>query len=629
MNPSESICVQSEYGMAIQAELQPGLAEAVCLQASASDVVLFGFTPSFPFSSTDYIFMPACAYNGNRFDVLHKDYPPLFTPEEAGKEIPVTITDIPRLEKDGSGRLEVTTADLSVPCVGVFSRVYRRAWLLFTVQKLNGLDLGLCYENGAVTVSYPKHRKQAYLHFHMTDSQDQPRLFRQGERISLPYRIVEEACEDMADFFALFARNRSCMGLNARRPAVMDTALQIQLQLHKFNTRSWFEPGKFYGVGTDPANPNEVWQPGWVGGAINSYAIMKLGGEPEWQRGVLTLQHLFRTQCPSGFFSEAATADGKPYHGIFGKPWAENWHLLRQSADVLYYLFKHFDLFRERNKPIPQEFLAGTKKLADAFVRLWSTEGQMGQFADLQTGELLVGGSTGCAIVGAGLVRAYEFFGGRRYLDTAAACSEQYYTRDLMQGYTTGGPEEILQCPDSESAFGLLESLVQLYRVTGDTLWLSRAKTAADYCSSWVTAYNFEFPANSEFGRLGMKTIGSVFANVQNKHAAPGICTLSGESLYHLYRWTGLERCRTLFLDIVTGISQYMSTEERPIHDWSSARRKLPPGFINERVNLSDWEGEACVGGVFYGSCWCETTNLLVLADCMEYIKQLTETDIK
>ena len=198
-----------------------------------------------------------------------------------------------------------------------------------------------------------------------------------------------------------------------------------------------------------------------------------------------------------------------------------------------------------------------------------------------------------------------------------------------MQGYTTGGPEEILQCPDSESAFGLLESLVQLYRVTGDTLWLSRAKTAADYCSSWVTAYNFEFPANSEFGRLGMKTIGSVFANVQNKHAAPGICTLSGESLYHLYRWTGLERCRTLFLDIVTGISQYMSTEERPIHDWSSARRKLPPGFINERVNLSDWEGEACVGGVFYGSCWCETTNLLVLADCMEYIKQLTETDIK
>lgn len=615
------ISVHAEYGMPVQAHMDAAAVEAVCLQASGSDVLQFRFEPGIPASSSDYVLLPACAYNGNRFDVLPKDYPPLFTAEEAKKDMPVTITDVPRLEKDGSGRLDVTTADLSVPCVGIYSRVHRRAWLLFTVQKLNGLDLGLCFENGTVTVSYPKHRKQAYLRFHMTESRDLPRPFRQGERICLPYRIIEADCGDMAAFFRLFAANRCCMGLNADRPPIPDPAELTRIQLQKFNTLSWVEPGCFYGTGTDHSNPNETWQPGWVGGAISSYPLMKLGGELEWQRGLLTLEHLFRTQCPSGFFSEAATADGTPYHGIFGTPWSRDWHLLRQSADVLYYLFKHFDLFRERKLPIPEDLIGGTRKLADAFVTLWQTEGQLGQFVDVQTGRLLVGGSTSCAIAGAGLVRAYEFFGDCRYLETAAACTAQYCSRDLMQGYTTGGPEEILQCPDSESAFGLLESLVQLYRVTEETRWLNHAKAAADYCSSWVTAYNFEFPAASEFGRLGMKSAGTVFANVQNKHAAPGICTLSGESLYQLYRWTGEGRYKALFLDITTAIAQYMSTDERPIFDWSSARRRLPQGFINERVNLSDWEGDACVGGVFCGSCWSEVSSLLVLADCMDAIK--------
>ena len=77
-----------------------------------------------------------------------------------------------------------------------------------------------------------------------------------------------------------------------------------------------------------------------------------------------------------------------------------------------------------------------------------------------------------------------------------------------------------------------------------------------------------------------------------------------------------------------------MSTEERPIYDRSMTpeerkssdpavweKHRLPAGFINERVNTSDWEGEECVGGVFHGSCWSETSNLLALAEVVPALR--------
>ena len=47
----------------------------------------------------------------------------------------------------------------------------------------------------------------------------------------------------------------------------------------------------------------------------------------------------------------------------------------------------------------------------------------------------------------------------------------------------------------------------------------------------------------------------------------------------------------------------------------------MPQGFINERVNLSDWEDEQRIGGVFHGSCWSETSNLLTLAEVIPLIE--------
>jgi hypothetical protein len=485
-------------------------------------------------------------------------------------------------------------------------------------------------------------KKLAYRWPHMIPSSDQGIPFCRGKEISIPYRLLHFPCGDLSELYRIYFENRKWLvtkkqgaglpGPDDKRPAIRPPAEQFRIQRDKFNSMNWAPQGRFYAADTLGEPGRQIWQPGWIGGAISSYALMKLGGPLEQERALATLAHLFRTQAPSGFFYESSDETGRVSLKMLNKPGSENWHLLRKSADCLYFICKHFTLMAERSIEIPREWAGGTKKLAGALVKLWDRYGQFGQFVDLQTGDILAGGSTSAAIAPAALTRAAEFFKERRYEEVAAAAAEQYYTRDALAGYTTGGPGEILQGPDSESAFALLESLTVLYENTQKPIWLSRAEYLAWLCSSWVVSYNYRFPPSSEFGRLGMKTTGAVFANVQNKHAAPGICTLSGDSLLKLYRWTGNPRYLELLKDIALGISQYMSTPERPIYSWDvpkdasllhndnirAEREKLPEGFICERVNMSDWESERCIGGVFNGSCWCETSNLLTLAELPE-----------
>lgn len=591
------------------------------LEGAEASCIHLEFQPDFAWTGEEYVFLPACCYDGNRFKSLKKEYPPMFTPGEVSVDMPVTMTDVIRLNEDGSGRIEVTTGDVSVPCVGVFSWKEKKAMLLFTVQQVEGENLGLTFADGKVGIQFPHLRTgMQYRAFCMKEIDDPGRTFTAGEEFEIPFRLLEFDCRDIAEFYQVFFENRKIMGLDDSFTELLTREQQLEIQMNKFNTLNWRTPWNFYGVGIDEAD-SQVWQPGWVGGGMSSYAMMKLGGELEWKRGIDTLRHLFSQQGESGLFHGVFGMDGSVRDDGHGHEGCENWVLIRKSADVLTFLFKHFDLMQERGEEIPEEFLAGTRKLADCFVKMWKTYGQFGQFVDIRTGEICAGGSTSGGIIPAGLADAWEYWRDPEYLEVAEASAEQYWQRDLSRGYTTGGPGEILQGPDSESAFGLLESYVRLYEVTGKEKWLERARVCANLCSSWVVPYNFIFPENSEFGRLDMKTVGSVFANVQNKHSAPGICTLSGDSLYKIWKWTGDERYLQLLREISLTMHQYMSREDRPIYSWDDEPEKLLPGVMCERVNMSDWEGQSKVGGVFNGSCWSEVSNLLMLAEVWDLLQ--------
>lgn len=557
----------------------------------------------------EYVLFPACAYNGNRFKSVKRNYPPMFTPEEAKVDMEITMTDVPRLNKDGSGKIQVTTGDVATPCVCVFNRTDKKATFVYTVQEIDGENLGLAYEKGRISITYPAYREEIY-RWPFIIKNEYEYIEKDAE---IPYKKLEFDCDSMEKFFELYFENRKIMGLDDTRPTVLSDAEQFEIQKNKFNSMNW--TGEYYDI-----DALGQWAPGWCGGAISSYPLMKLGGELEKERAVKTLDHLFSNQSPSGLFYGGNNKRGD----AFGKKGQDNWLFIRKSADALYFAFKHFELM----DIVPEKFKDGAKLLADRFVTIWEKYGQFGQFIDADTGDIIAGNSTAGAIVPAALVEAYKFFGDEKYLSIAKQGAEFMYNRDAKNGFTTGGPGEILQCPDSESAAALLESLTTLYTETKEEKWLKYAIHTANLCSSWVVSYNYKFPKESEFYRLGMKTVGSVFANAQNKHSAPGICTLSGYSLYLLYTWTKNEKYKELYEDITLTISQYMSTEKRPVYSWDVPkdasllnddsirveREMLPSGFICERVNMSDWESYRCIGGVFNGSCWCETSNLLALA---------------
>ena len=345
------------------------------------------------------------------------------------------------------------------------------------------------------------------------------------------------------------------------------------------------------------------WQIGWTGGMISTYPLLFSNNTQTTQNIIANFNWLFPNGIsPSGFFWDSGEKGNKWYGGDIRRPQFENLHLIRKSGDGLYYVIKQFDLMKKRNIKIEPEWHNGAETVANAFVKLWGKWGQYGNFVDSRTGDVVVGGSTSGAIVPAALALASEYYNNPVYMTIAKLSAQKLYAEYVSKGITCGGPGDAMQNPDSESAYAMLESFSILYEKTGEKQWLQYANEMALQFATWVMAYDYKYDNNCLFGRMKMKTKGTVFANTQNKHGSPGICTHSGLALMRLYRATGKSHFLELLQEITLAIPQYMSHNTRTIAD-------MPAGWINERVSTTDWfEG---IGEIKAGSTWAETAMLL------------------
>jgi hypothetical protein len=300
---------------------------------------------------------------------------------------------------------------------------------------------------------------------------------------------------------------------------------------------------------------------------------------------------------PSGYYY--GTLFREKFLGDFpNKPLGKDLHLVRKNADATYYIFKQFDLMQKMNIPVKSTNLNAVA----AQIKTWEKYGQLGQFINEQTGELIIGNTTSAGIFPASLCAAYKQTGDSKYLKIAEAIGEYYYNNFISKGLSCGGPGDAMQSFDSESSYGLLEGMVELYENTLEPKWLTRAEEMGHQFASWIVAYDFKFPPNSPHGKLDIRSTGGVYANTQNKTAPGGICTHSGLALLKLYRASGDPFFLNLLCDIAHAIPQFMSWKEHSqpgFHD----------GWISERCDLNDWlEG---IGGTFAYSCWAETSMLL------------------
>ncbi len=567
-------------------------------------------------STDNYVLIPAALYNGNRFESRHLDYPPLLTdPRDIGPNVPTIISDVPRLDlAAGPSKVQLLSGDMSTPAIGFYAPDSKQGVWLLTDQSTRLGDTGLGIEESSgrdrasITLTAPHVREKYKYHLCTTKqpSDDRGSDFQPGDEVRLRCRIYSFPCAKIQDLFDRFVEIRKDLSGSVKlyHQLPFSAAWKIQEEKYRYN---WVDDPGYYAVGMR-TDRYEDWQPGWTGGLMATYPLLIEGDDISRTRVLKNFDFVFPGGTGSSGYLRGVEHEGKWYSDGFEKPHATKWVMTRKSADSLYFMVKQFLLLDGQSdgpKPSPA-WMEGTRRCADAFVRTWTKFRQFGQFVDIDTGDVIVGGSTAAGIAPAGLALASGYFKEAEYLRVAAAAADSYYEHYVSRGLSTGGPGEACQCPDSESSFGLLESFVVLYEVSGEQKWLRRATEMAHQCATWMVSYDFEFPPQSLFGRLNMHSAGAVFANAQNKHGAPGICTLSGNSLFKLYRYTGRKLYLEMIQELAHNLTQYLSRSDRPIG-------KMPAGWINERVQLSDWLEP--IGEIFYQSTWPEVSNMLTYVE--------------
>lgn len=603
------------YGEAEFTFLRPtAFASAVAVELAAKD-----------WSRENFVFMPGAVYGGNRFSCQKLAYPPYAViPEEEAVTAGPVVTDIPRLSKEGDGQIQLRSGDMTTPAVGYYDPRAREGVLLYTRHLVHGDYTGVeIWERGdraelAVTAPAVREEKKYFFGdlpdgsgFYPTmdmPSDDTGRWFFAGDKVTLPFCVYRFCAEDLGGFFAGFHRMRTCLETGTPACAV-PFGKAYETVKAKFQRENYAEDEHYFTVGTDRSIPQQNWQAGWIGGGMNGYPFLLEDGGQACERALETFRFIFdRLQMENGWVC-AMYANGVFYGDTFDLSRPSDVLLIRKNADMLYFLLKQFAVCRKELSGYEENL----RRLCGAFVRLYRKYGQIGQFIHTKTDTIAIGSSACGAIACGALALACDVLGEKAYLEMAEGLGEVYERDCLDRGILNGCPGEICQAPDSEAAFGMLEGYVQLYETIGKARWLDCARRAADIAMTWVMSYDFDFPGGSTAAKRGTHTLGTVFANAQNKHSAPGICTLSGNSLLKLYRFTGDEAYLSWLKTIVRALPQFVSLPKRPVFTLDG--KYLPEGWVNERVQTSDWEGKHTIGEFLYGSNWPEVCVMLTYVE--------------
>lgn len=565
-------------------------------------------------SEKNYVLMPSAAYNGNRYDWRRLRYSPkLYEVQDIGKDKPIILTDIPKLNGNGEvSRIQARSGDMAAPSIGFISDTTKTGIWLLTKQgnSLGDYGIGIAESKdrtkAIISITSPVVREQFV--YKICDSHfpswDQPKDFKVGDEVTITLRLYGFKAPTTQTIFDKYALIRKDFSGDSSLANALSYSTCMQMLEQKFNDKNFVSQYGYYSVGFRE-NYLQDWQIGWTGGMISTYPLLFSGNEKTKNNVLRNFDWLFEKGIsPSGFYWDAGRNGTEWFGGDIRKPHTKNWHLIRKSGDAVWYIIKQFMLMEKMGIPVKQSWKDGNQKVCEAFVNLWNNNHQLGQFVNSETGEIVVGGSSSGGIVPAALAVASNYYQDPKYLQTAIAIANDYNKNFIQKGISCGGPGDALQNFDSESAAALVESYVTLYEVTADKKWLQIAENAAKQLATWVVSYNYNFDSTSDYGKAHIRTNGSVYANTQNKHAAPGLCTASGVGLLKLFRYTGDSFYLELIQDIAHNITQYLPHPKKPIG-------KAPFGYVSERINISDWEGVENIGYVLPISTWAETSLML------------------
>jgi len=569
-------------------------------------------------SRENYVLVPASMYNGNRYHAIGNGYNPPYTKDMYyNPRVPLTISNNPRLsvELNKASLVQLQTGNAATPAMCFFSLKARKGFILLTTQQTRLGNSGLTIAENAkqdscsFRISAPAVRKLATGFGDFHESGDKAPDWKPGDRVAITMRLYVFDANNIPDLLKKFMQVRKDITgpNNPRNILPMSKELAVEAAICS-NNFVHVPAGSYY----KPEN-NDDFQLGWVSGMMNTYPMLALNNPKECQRVAEEIDFVVnKLQGKSGFFYGGIEADGSLRYEKMHPDFTAGQAMVRKNSDALLWLIKHFMLLKAQGlgNLIKPEWELAAEKLADAFSNTWRKYGEFGQYIAPETGQIAVFNSTAGAIAPGGLAIAANYFNRPEWLKVAREAANYYYQRDVVdQGLTGGDCGDISMDANSESAFGFLESLMALYNVTGDRSWLEKAQVEAALCSTWVLSYDPVFPASSQIAKLQGHMAGAVWASIQNKHAAPGICEASGDYLFKLYRATG----NKLYADLIKDI-QHGHAESVNMPGHYTTNNLI--GSSMERIQPSDAEGKASVGNfINTRNSWTETNGMLMAVE--------------
>jgi hypothetical protein len=508
------------------------------------------------------------------------------------------INDIPRLHMPEHSQFRISVSALSVPSVLFWNGEKSGFNYYISPRSAAGWNgIALDGEKETVTLCVPAGDDYKYSGGECVAQKREPYSWENGDVLSVCFSVDKFTCENVPDIFHyLWEKGRRLKKYPAENHPRFDAQEAIEL-VRNWMFRKHFIRGKhsepmFLNAFTDIDAENEApsWSEwnimiGWCSGSMTALPFLKFGGD--YRKAALEYLDFITTDgfAPSGvklpIFDSEKWIDPKSENGEAG------YRHCRFYCDYLYYLGRAISFEKSNGFCHPQwetVFESGMDILTD----LWEREHDFGLYWNIDNAQVTLDRKGSCA--GAFALLAMTE-GARHYPENLklrkalTEATEEYVNRCVFTGHCNGGPNDIFESDDSESAAALSDALVQQYKLFGTSELKNCAIKAAELFASWVLCYKAPFPGGTTLE--GINVCGGVIANVQNRHVGPGICTNSARFLYDLGKITGDNRWIELYHQVRSAAINCICRYDGEFFG-SSFKEPFAAGMVSEQINVTD-----------------------------------------
>ncbi|MBQ5809254.1 MAG: hypothetical protein IIW21_05810 [Clostridia bacterium] len=232
-------------------------------------------------------------------------------------------------------------------------------------------------------------------------------------------------------------------------------------------------------------------------------------------------------------------------------------------------MVKMYRLLRDNGIDKP-EYLTFARKVCDFFIKNYDPLWGFGKSFNMDGTPAEKAGSIGGFMICA-MIDLYNEVKEEKYLDMAKKAHNFYYGRDLDNFVCTAGA---LDCKsiDKETAYPFVVASLDLYKITKNPNYITRAQKAAYYFMSWMFFYDVLYPNGSEFTEYGYRTTGGTAISAEH-HAIDAWGAVIVPELCELAKLTGNKNwekmARLTWANAIVGLTeregQLFHGQQRPI----------------------------------------------------------------